>query len=157
MSDTNNGKTGNGGTRYGYVTYHTPTQRAADSVVGTWRFRIDDDAVDFSDAWWAAVQEFTDDPDIQARCRRAGYALNYGDLIEYGAAILARHGLRFEPDPRGDEVLVDHDDVLVDPEELHPEELDPAGRLRFLVGTGDADPPAGGMPRMPRAGRGWRP
>jgi hypothetical protein len=155
VSDTNNGKTGNAGTRYGYVTYHTPTQRAAaDSAVGTWRFRIDDDAVAFPDAWSVAVQEFTDDPDIKALCRRAGHGLNYGDLIEHGTAILARHGLHFEPDPRGDEVLVDHDDVLVDPKELDPEDLDAAGRLRLLVDAGDADPPAGGMPRPAWV---WRP
>lgn len=103
--------------RYGYVDYHTPDRPTRDCVAGRWRFRLADDAPDFATAWENAVRDFRVAHDPWRDAKVAGHTFNYGDLIGY-PDILARHGLTFLPDDETAPILlVDHDDVLVDPED----------------------------------------
>ncbi len=102
--------------RVGYVNYHTPTQPEQDSTVGTWRFRLASTVTDFRSAWRAAVHEFATSPEMIGYAREVGHPLNYGDLIDLGDVILARHGLTLDCAPPGDSVTVDHDAVLIEPD-----------------------------------------
>jgi hypothetical protein len=78
--------------RFGYVSYRTPTLPAKDSTVGTWRFRLDETVAGFRSAWDAAVREVIHSPEMVAYVRGTGLSLNYGDMIDLGGEILARHG-----------------------------------------------------------------
>lgn len=104
-----------GGVRLGHVNFHTPGLRPRDAVVGRWTFVVAAWVADFAAAWQAAIDEFRADPDMRARAAREGYGLNYGDLVEHGTGILARHGLTLLPDCGNDEVTVEHDEPLIDP------------------------------------------
>lgn len=109
----NAGRRPAGGPRYGYVAFHTPGQPDGDAVAGRWRFRLGSDVADFADAWRAAVHDFQNDRSVLIARDGRGHAFNYGDLIELGQDLLARHGLYIETDPPGVELLVDHDAVLL--------------------------------------------
>ncbi len=102
-----------GGVRFGHVNFHTPGVKPRDAVVGRWTFVVAGWVADFATAWQAAIEVFRADPQVRALAALDDYSLNYGDLIEHGAAILARHGLTLLPDV-GDEVTVDHDEPLFD-------------------------------------------
>lgn len=75
------------------------------------------DDVVFSAAWGAAVHDFISDPVNAEEARQRGHGLNYGDFIEFGVEHLERHGLRRVDEPYGQHITVDHDAVLVEPDE----------------------------------------
>lgn len=102
--------------RYGYVSFHTPDKSTRDCVAGRWRFRLAADVRDFATAWANAVEDFRFAADPWRDAKVAGHTFNYGDLIGY-PDVLARHGLTFVPDDvTAPILLVDHDEILVDPD-----------------------------------------
>lgn len=103
-----------GGAQYGHVNYHTPDQHADEATVGRWTFLLAPQVADFPAAWRAAVAEFRTDPQMRELAHQAGHGLNYGDLIDHGQHILARHGLDLLPEQAAGSVTVDHDTPLVD-------------------------------------------
>jgi hypothetical protein len=102
-----------GQVRLGHVNYHTPGLPASDAVAGRWTFAVAAGA-DFPTAWDASVAEFRTDPQMWELAHQAGHGLNYGDLIDHGQHILARHGLELLPEPAAESITVDHDTPLVD-------------------------------------------
>jgi len=108
---------GGGTERYGYVDYNTPDRTTAESNAGRWRFLLDDTVTNFAEAWEAAVDDFCADPEPWRDAKVTGRVFNAADIVAY-PHILARHGLIYLPDdPTAPSVLVDLDDIVVDPRE----------------------------------------
>jgi NADPH-dependent 7-cyano-7-deazaguanine reductase QueF len=100
------------------VGFSTPTLPLRDGVSGAWIFAMAPEVTDGVAAFRAVVEAWAADPATKATAKEAGHAFNYGDAIDYiGPATWRAAGLVQVRLPALQFLDLDHDEVLVDPEE----------------------------------------
>jgi hypothetical protein len=100
------------------VGFSTPTLPLRDGVSGAWIFAMAPEVTDGIAAFRGVIEAWAADPATKATAKKAGHAFNYGDAIDYiGPATWRAAGLVQVRLPALQFLDLDHDEVLVDPEE----------------------------------------